>query len=100
MDQDLSHLEHSPEVESTALSLNMPAAGRQVFMHRAARTLSLTYSTMVRNMVLPVSLTLHERKCISGSLLNLDVLMCRVLLAMNIAQMATYNANQVRFRLF
>ena len=56
MDQDLSQLERSPEIESGAVYLNVPAAGRQVFMNRTGCMLTLTYSTMYRNVVLPVSL--------------------------------------------
>ena len=50
---------------------------------------------MARNVVLPVSLTRLGSMCMPGSLLNLDVLMCRALLAINIAEMSTYYTSQV-----
>ena len=42
-----------------------------------------------------MSLTWLGSMRIASTLLNLDVLMCRVLLAINIAQMLTYNATLV-----
>ena len=56
MDQDVSQLERRPEIEYGAVSLNMPAARWQVFVDHAACIRTLTHCTMVRNVVLPVSL--------------------------------------------
>ena len=55
---------------------------------------------MVRNVVLPVSLVQLMGKCTAGSLLNLDVFMCRALLALNVVQMLTYSSASVCYRLF
>ena len=101
MDQDLSQLEGSTEIESRPVDLNVSTAGWQVFTYCATCMLTLTYSTTARNVVFPVSLTRIwlGSKCISGSLLNLNMFMYRALLAINIAQMVTYNNPQVRFRL-
>ena len=42
MDHDFQQLERSPKIEARAVSHNVLAAGRQVFMNHAVCTLALT----------------------------------------------------------